>query len=134
MNTIKAGAQQMAGDGGYQLSTPEKHQAFVHKRQMSTKLHALRQIRVSMQRQDEYLATLPQEFQQVVFDNTYANQASHQQDVLLKALFGDLYEDVLWFLYEFTPGKTAGPHVVTQDGTGYIFLTDEDYYTYLEQQ
>jgi len=133
MDNIKLGADQMAGDGNYSLGTPENYLAFVHNREMSVKIAALRKIRKSMQQQDLYISKLPKEFQELMFDNDYANQASHQVDVLLKALFGSLYEDVAWFLYEFEAGKTPGPHLRLATGAEYVFLTDEDYFKYLEQ-
>ena len=97
-------------------------------------IEVVKQLRQSMQRQDEYLAELPREFQEMLFDNAYSNYFEIQRDQLMQALFGnEMYEDIMWFLYEFTPGKSTGPHIIV-DGKEYVLLSDEDYYRYLEEQ
>ena len=103
---------------------------------MKTELiNVVKQLRKLMQRQDEYIDSIPREFQEVVQDNEYSNCASMQVDIMLQALFGTkYYEEVCWFLYEFEAGKSKGPHVRLPCGTHYCFLTDDDYYTYLETQ
>lgn len=98
-------------------------------------IDVIKQLRELMQQQDAYIDSIPNEFQELVQDNAYANAQGLQIDVLLKALLGtgEMYEDVMWFFYEFTPGKTPGPHIVV-NGTEYFLLSDEDYYTYLRYQ
>lgn len=98
-------------------------------------INLVKQLRTSMQLQEEYIDKLPREFQELLFDNEYTSQLDFQRDELIKAVFGDkYYEEVCWFLYEFEAGKSQGPHVRLPCGTHYIFLTDDDYYTYLETQ
>jgi hypothetical protein len=82
---------------------------------------------------DVYFATIPQDINAAFFDNTYVNLLYAQNDLLINALFGDMAEDVTWFLYEFTPGKSPGPHCILADGTEYTYNTNEDYYKYLEE-
>ena len=97
-------------------------------------INVVKQLRKLTQRQDQYIESLPREFQEVVQDNEYTNCASMQTDVVLKELFGsEMYEDVCWFLYEFTPGKSPGPHIIV-NGTEYFLLSDDDYYEYLKYQ
>ena len=79
-----------------------------------------------------YLDSLPGDISAAFFDNKYANLLGNQRDLLIKALFEDMTEDVEWFLYEFEAGKSPGPHCITENGTEYTFLTNEDYYNYLE--
>jgi hypothetical protein len=98
------------------------------------KIQVVKELRLSMQAQDNYLAKLPREFQELLFENEYANLQDTQRDQLMRTLFAEHYEDVMWFLYEFTAGKSTGPHVISQDGTKYTFRNDNDYYTYLETQ
>ena len=81
----------------------------------------------------KYLETIPQDISAAFFDNVYVNLLYKQSDMLIDALFGDHAEDVTWFLYEFTAGKSAGPHCILADGTEYTYNTNEDYYAYLEQ-
>ena len=97
-------------------------------------IEVVKQLRINSKRQDAYIDSIPREFQELLLDNTYSNLAGMQCDVLLKALVGDMYEDISWFLYEFTAGKSKGPHCITEDGTEYTYKTDEDYYRYLETQ
>lgn len=82
----------------------------------------------------EYLSTLPYEFRTLLIENKHAESMWEAQSLLMKAAFGEWYEDVYWFLYEFTPGSSPGPHLVLGDGTEYVFNTDEDYYAYLIAQ
>lgn len=95
----------------------------------------VKQLRKLMQQQDAYLDSIPPEFQELVQDNGYAAAQGLQIDVLLKALVGsgEMYEDIMWFFHEFTPGKTPGPHIIV-NGTKYCLLTDDDYYEYLRYQ
>lgn len=85
-------------------------------------------------KQDEYIKTIPSDIGTAFFDNEYTNLMSLQKDMLIRALFGDMAEDVMWFLYEFKAGKSAGPHCILADGTKYTYNTNEDYYAYLESQ
>lgn len=78
-----------------------------------------------------YIDTIPDDIGSAFFDNTYTNAQSLQRDILIEALFGDMHTDVEWFLYEFTAGRTPGPHCVLEDGTEFTYNTNEDYYEYL---
>ena len=92
----------------------------------------VRQIRALMLQQDAYVDSLPADIRVFVFDNAYCDLKDRQNSILAEALFGDLYEDIAWFLYEYVPGST-GPHAQLADGSEFTFHTDEDYYTYLEE-
>lgn len=83
--------------------------------------------------QEQYIQTIPLDIRAVVFDNEYTNLLCLQKDALINQLFGDMADDVMWFLYEFEAGKIAGPHCVHPDGTQYVYNTNEDYYTYLRE-
>jgi hypothetical protein len=83
--------------------------------------------------QEEYLKTIPSDIKSVFFENQYTNLLSMQKDILIDQLFGDMAEDVLWFLYEFEAGKSPGPHCILADGTEYVYNTNEDYYAYLKE-
>lgn len=64
-----------------------------------------------------------------ILDNEYSNCNALIQSALLKQVFGDMYEDISWFLYEWKPGYTIGVGDVT-----YVINSEEDYYKYLETQ
>lgn len=82
----------------------------------------------------KYIESIPSDISSAFFDNTYTNAQSMQVDCLMEALFGNMIEDVCWFLYEFKAGKSSGPHCILKDGTEYTFNTNEDYYDYLLTQ
>jgi len=79
---------------------------------------------------DQYLDKIPRDISSVVWDNEYSDLTLRQVTILIDTLFGDMAEDVHWFLNEFTP-STSGPHCVLSDGTEFTFNTDQDYYDYL---
>jgi hypothetical protein len=83
---------------------------------------------------DAYLNTVPSDIGCVIFDNGYVNSLYTQKELLINALFGDMAEDVSWFLFDFQAGKSPGPHCITKDGKEYFYHTDEDYYDYLKDQ
>lgn len=82
--------------------------------------------------QDKYLDTVPRDIVTFVFDNEYANMQDQMNRAMFTQLFGDLAEDVNWFLYEFKVGETPGPHCIHSDKKEYTFNTVDDYYKYLE--
>jgi hypothetical protein len=81
---------------------------------------------------DSYLDKIHNDVVCVIYDNEYAECSAKQIEILIRALFEDMAEDILWFLHEFTPGKSSGPHVVLPGGKEYTFKSDEDYYSYLK--
>lgn len=80
---------------------------------------------------EAYLDKLPSEFN-IVFDNTYTSSRGRMLDITMIELFGGMYEDVAWFLYEWKPGNKK-PCTWLADGTAYIFETEDDYYKYLSE-
>ena len=90
-----------------------------------------RELRGLMLQQSAYIESLPKHVREFVFDNDYTALQDRQNALLSEAFFGDMYEDVAWFLYEFVPGS-KGPHVTLEDGQEFTFNADEDYYSYLE--
>lgn len=89
-------------------------------------LQEVRKLRIEA---DAYLDSLPSDLSPYVMDNTYVNAVSMIGDKLLKRLFGTMYEDVSWFLYEFKPRET--PQIWLADGTPITLNSDDDYYNYL---
>lgn len=95
-------------------------------------IDVVRKIRNLNKRQEEYLDKIPSDIRDAFFDNSYVNDMSMKNDILMLALFGDIVvEDVFWFLYEYKEGS-AGPHVSLDSEDTLTFNTDEDYYKYLE--
>jgi len=95
-------------------------------------INVVRKLRELDNQGDKYIQTIPSDINSVFFDNIYVNALDMQKNILIESLFGDMAEDVKWFLYEFEPGKSPGPHCITAEGTAYTYQTDEDYYKYLE--
>lgn len=95
-------------------------------------IEVVRKLREIEKQQSEYIDKLPSDISGFVFDNEYSNLQGLKFDLVLQTLFGDFAEDVYWFLYDFVPGKTAGPHVIESNGTEHTFNSDDDYYEYLK--
>lgn len=79
---------------------------------------------------ENYISKLPSEFS-IIFDNDYTNCKGLMFDKTAQILFGSMYEDIMWFLYEWKPGNKK-PQIWLADGTTYVLETEEDYYKYLE--
>lgn len=91
-------------------------------------LKAVRALRIEA---DEYIDKLPHDLAFILIDNGYANAVSMIGDKTLKMIFGDMYEEISWFLYEFKPKDT--PQIWLADKTPIIINSDEDYYEYLRK-
>lgn len=91
----------------------------------------LKEVRKLRQEADEYLDKLPNDLSLYVMDNTYTTAVSMIGDKSLKMIFGDMNEDISWFLYEFTPKEE--PQLWLADGTPITLKSDEDYYEYLRK-
>jgi len=91
----------------------------------------VRKLKDMEEEMDQYIDTVPLDLRQVLFDNSYVNGMALQRDRLVEALFGDMAEDIFWFLCEFKAGRSPGPHVILKDGTEFTFNYNEDYYKYL---
>jgi hypothetical protein len=103
-------------------------------RGMKTELiDVLKKIRKLNTDQDSYLDSVPRDLRCSVFDNKFAELEGLKYDMLMQTLFGDLYEDVCWFLYEFNPNNLSinSPHIVDNDKE-YTFKSDDDVYEYFK--
>lgn len=97
----------------------------------SKKIELLRVVRKLRLEADEYIDKVPNDLSIYIMDNTYANSLGIMIDRLLEAVFKDMYEEVSWFLYEFTPKDT--PQIWLADKTPITLLCDEDFYEYLKE-
>lgn len=98
-------------------------------------IDVVRNLKDSYARGQQYLNSIPSDIRSVVFDNQYTERLEHDIDLLINALFGDAYDDIGWFLYEYDAERaSAGPHLILADGTEYTFKTNADYYQYLKDQ
>lgn len=75
-----------------------------------------------------WLDGIPRDISTAFFDNTLIQSLEYNNTLLMKALFGDLYEDISWFLDEWTPerGKFTMP-----DEKSYDIQDVDDYIFYL---
>jgi hypothetical protein len=92
-------------------------------------ISVLKEVRSLHREANNYLDKVPNDLQMYIMDNTYSNAISIINDRLLHALFGNMYEDVSWFLFEFKPKDT--PQIWLADNTPITLTCDEDYYQYL---
>lgn len=94
-------------------------------------INVLRKLRSIEKQQTTYIDSLPSDIASCIYDNEYANLQGLKFDMVLQALFGDSTEEAYWFLYEFVPGATSGPHLITESGDEFTFANDDEYYDYL---
>ena len=78
---------------------------------------------------DKYLDKLPEDLLTFVYDNVHANCIGLKVDALAQTLFGEHYETVEWYLYEFEPSDS--PQLWLADGTPVTLSCDEDFVRYL---
>lgn len=89
----------------------------------------IKEIRVLDAQGEAYLSTIPTPFDMILVENDFQIANYKIQNILMRQVFGNTYEDICWFLYEWKPGYS----IKTQDGVEYTFNTEEDYYKYLER-
>jgi hypothetical protein len=63
-----------------------------------------------------------------VFENKYVDSALQENDFLVGKLFGDLSDDVFWFLYDHKPGFE-----VIVNEVKYVVTDIDSYVDYIEQ-
>jgi hypothetical protein len=74
-----------------------------------------------------YIDTIPKDISDAFFDNLYTNSQGCCIDRLTEAVFGDLAEDVFWFIHE-CEDNNVNPNVSVEDRDYYI----NDLETYFE--
>lgn len=93
-------------------------------------IQLVREIRELDTEADTYAQKVVYPIDMFLLDNEYANCQALIQSKLMRVVFGDMYEDVTWFLYEWKPGFT----IDVQGFDTFTINTEEDYYKYLETQ
>lgn len=94
----------------------------------------VRTLKDSLTKQDTVLSNAPGYYGIAIMDNPYVDEFKVQLSALMPALFGEANDDINWFLFEFTAGKSPGPHCIEKNGTAHTYHTNEDYYTYLKNE
>lgn len=79
------------------------------------------------EKREAYFNTIPPDLREFVYDNQYANLLCMENDVLLEQVFGEHFEDVMWFLYEWKAGYTVGV-----DGTETVINSLDEFITWLK--
>ena len=77
---------------------------------------------------DKWLNKVPSDISAAFFDNDYVNSIENRQDLTMKMLFDDMYEDISWFLYEWNPSRGE---VITAKGVKYNIKNLDQYISYL---
>lgn len=76
-------------------------------------------------KRDEYFDKIPSDISECIFDNTYQSSTEYMLEAVMKVLFKDFYQDVIWFLFECTDtiksNKDDGdePNIVCSNGKEY---------------
>ena len=70
----------------------------------------------------KYLDSVPTDIRSAIFDNEYSQLISQQLNATMEVAFGEHFEAVSWFLYEWLPGMCA------YDGEKEIAIQNIDQY------
>lgn len=73
--------------------------------------------------------SVPTEIQSSFFDNPYVNSLHISNELLMKKVFGDLFEPIVWFLYEWDKSKN---NYAEFEGKKYKFRNIDEYIDYLK--
>lgn len=92
--------------------------------------HVVRALDASKRKANAYLDNLPSEFSTLLTNNVYSDAFFEQIQVLAKALFEEIWDDVDWFLSEWQPGFTITTHVDTPQEIDYEIKSVDDYLAY----
>jgi len=79
-----------------------------------SKEQLFREIYKLHQEAEEYLNKLPDDIKHsgYIFDNGYTNPLMIMKDKLMEVAFGEHYQSIEWFLYDWQPGYGVGIHGV----------------------
>lgn len=59
-------------------------------------------------KREAYFNSIPADLRSIVFDNEYANSLYKENEILMEQMFGEHYEDVMWYLYEWKTNYWMG--------------------------
>lgn len=80
---------------------------------------------------EQYINSIPKDISAAIFDNTYQENTTKQFELLFGHVFGDMANDVFWFLYECKPSRC---NTIISNGTEYIVKSLDDYLLYAKQE
>lgn len=80
---------------------------------------------------DIYINSIPRDLSSFIFDNSFSNILEKQNQKLMQFYFQDLYHDVDWFLYEWSPNSC---NEITVNNKSYIIKSLDDYLDYAKQE
>ena len=75
----------------------------------------------------DWLNNINYQIRTVFFDNSYTESLHKQVDLLMRATFKDIYEEVYWFIMDWREGFT----ITNKDGKDYIINNLDDFVQYL---
>lgn len=84
---------------------------------------------------DKYMENIPSDINEFVYANTYVENLLKMYDTIAKKYFGDMYEDINWFIYELTDNIKAyenndNPNIISANGAEYWINNLETYLSY----
>ena len=100
----------------------------------TSKIELLKTIKSLDNEANRYLDSIPvflHEYKMSIIDNDYANDIGRQKDAMLQFIFGDLTEDICWFLYEWSPDRCNQIWINDKE---YLIKSEDDYYNYLRTE
>ena len=78
----------------------------------------------------DWLNNINYQIRTVFFDNSYTESLHKQVDLLMRATFKDIYEEVYWFIMDWREGFT----ITNKDGKDYIINNLDDFVQYLSEE
>ena len=78
----------------------------------------------------DWLNNINYQIRTVFFDNSYTESLHKQVDLLMRATFKDIYEEVYWFIMDWREGFT----ITNKDGKDYIINNLDDFIQYLSEE
>ena len=79
-------------------------------------------------KEEAYIDSIPSDISTAFVDNEYANSISVTNEKLIKYIFGDSFDSILWFLYEWKPGYKVG-----SNGKITTIHSIDDYITWMKE-
>lgn len=95
-------------------------------------INVVRQLKALDNAANVYLDSVPREFTGIMVDNPYAESQWNMIKVLCTEMFGDMYDDIDWFLTAWDAERNNKFWLA--DDTEIVINTAEDYYEYLKGQ
>ena len=87
-----------------------------------------KRVKTLYKQQEEYLETIPTDIRPLFYDNEATNCDGLIIDAIAKELFGEMYEEFCWYVYEWD----GSPSKCGYNDVEYIIKNEEDYFKWIK--